>query len=77
VVNEKGKQTRLSISIPAELAAFARDGAKAGGVSVSAFVAAAVRKMVHQELEQRIIDGLIEDAERDRAIAADWEGASR
>lgn len=37
------KQVRLSISLPAELATWARERAKAEGVSVSRFVADAIR----------------------------------
>ena len=66
--------TRLTVSLPVEIADYLRSRAEELDEPVSGFVAETMRWRRGIELEQAMIEGLLEDAERDRTIAADWSG---
>lgn len=64
-----GPHTKLSISLPSELVELVRETARASGVSVSATIGAAIRRML-AEVEQESLDRALElDAEENLAWA--------
>lgn len=71
--SEEGSAERVTISLPARVADYARGSAKSRGEAVSAFIADAIRERQRRELEQAMIIGLMEDAEIDRQLVQEWD----
>lgn len=76
VARREGKEdkvaTRLTVSLPVEIADYLRSRAEELDEPVSGFVAETMRWRRGMELEQAMVEGLLEDAQRDRTLAADW-----
>jgi Arc/MetJ-type ribon-helix-helix transcriptional regulator len=64
-----GPHTKLSISLPSELVELVREAAAAGGTSVSATIAAALRRTLVEVDQERLERALELDAEESLAWA--------
>jgi predicted GIY-YIG superfamily endonuclease len=70
---KRNMKVRMSVSIPAELAQYARNRAKQEKTSTSKIVAIALTRMRNEERNKEIMQGLTEDAEFNQAMANnDW-----
>jgi hypothetical protein len=63
---------RLTVSLPVEIADYLRTRAEELREPVSGFVANTIRWRQTMELENAMIEGLLEDADRDRELATEW-----
>jgi hypothetical protein len=63
---------RFTVSLPVEIAEYLRSRAEELSEPVSGFVAETIRWRQEMELENAMVQGLLEDAERDQELAADW-----
>lgn len=63
---------RLTVSLPVEIADYLRSRAEELREPVSGFVANTIRWRQTIELENAMIEGLLEDADRDRELATEW-----
>lgn len=71
--NKEGKTAaRLTVSLPVEVADYLRSRAEELQEPVSGFVANTIRWRQTIELENAMIEGLLEDADRDRELANEW-----
>lgn len=64
---------RLTVSLPVDIAEYLRSRAEELREPVSGFVAETIRWRQEMELETAMVQGLLEDAERDRELAAEWQ----
>jgi hypothetical protein len=63
---------RFTISLPVDIADYLRARSEELQEPVSGLIADAIRCRQAAELERAMIEGLMEDAERDRALASEW-----
>ena len=66
---DAGGSEKISISLPAELVAVVRDVARASGQSVSATIAAAIRRALDDADQARLDAALALDADQNEAFA--------
>lgn len=71
-IKETKTAARLTVSLPAEVASYLRSRAEELQEPVSSFVAETIRWRQRVELEAAMVNGLLEDADRDRALVSDW-----
>ncbi len=69
--------TKLSISLPTELVALVRAAAEASGSSVSATIAAAVRKVLEDQAQERLDQALEAQNEESLALAKAYAPAAK
>lgn len=70
---EERTAERVTVSLPAKVAAYLRGSAESRGEAVSAFIAETLRARQRMELEEAMIRGLLEDAEADRQLVRKWD----
>lgn len=64
---------RVTISMPAVLADYVRERAEQLKETVSGFVTDTLSDRMVRELEMEMMEGLLEDADRDRQLVREWD----
>ena len=71
-IKEAKVAARVTVSLPPEVASYLRLRAAELREPVSGFIAETIRWRQRAELEAAMVDGLLEDADRDRDLVAEW-----
>jgi hypothetical protein len=71
---EEKAASRVTISLPPDIAEYLRMRAGELNAPVSGFVAETIQMRRDMELDTAIVEGLLEDAERDRELVEEWSG---
>lgn len=71
-LREEKTAARLTVSLPVDIADYLRARAEELSEPVSGFVAETIRWRQAMELETAMVEGLLEDAERDQELVAEW-----